>query len=51
MTTVAEQERLSRRAVLALPLLPLAALPAPSRDREIVVVDGWVLRRSDLSRL
>jgi hypothetical protein len=49
----ADEKRLSRRAVLALPLLlvPLALKPRRGEDREIVVVDGWVLRRSDLPQL
>ena len=53
MPITADEERLSRREVLALPLLPLAVALRPQRaeDREIVVVDGWVLRRSDLALL
>jgi hypothetical protein len=48
-----EEERLSRRTVLAaLPLLALALpLQAHADPHEILFVDGWVLRRSDLARL
>jgi hypothetical protein len=48
-----DEQRLSRRAVLAvLPLLALAPpLPAPAAQDEILLVGGWVLRRSDLARL
>lgn len=57
MRTDAQQQRLSRREVLALPLLPFALLPvallpaAGEREDEILLVDGWVLRRADLARL
>jgi len=50
-----EKQRPSRREVLcALPLLAAvaAALPAPEqRAEEILLVDGWVLARSDLAKL
>lgn len=55
LSTDAKEERLSRRAVLALPLLPLALPPAKAAaaegGAEILLVDGWVLRRADLSAL
>lgn len=53
MTTGDEKERPSRREVLrALPLLAaVAATPAPAAAEEILLVDGWVLARSDLAKL
>jgi hypothetical protein len=53
LTRILQEERPSRRAVLAaMPLLALGlpALPPAGAEDEIVIVDGWVLRRSDLAR-
>lgn len=51
LSTAAKPQHLSRRSVLALPLLALAGPARSDQQDEIVVVDGWVLRRSDLAKL
>jgi len=52
LSTGDEKERLSRRKVLAaLPLLALPLSAGAAAREEILLVDGWVLARSDLAKL